>query len=119
MEILKKLTKTSRVMGSDIIPENWKLSKKIIDINFFGHSLAESDYSYFQTIFDFYNIYDSEIKLNFFYNENCDHDGNRQKKCVSYLMEYYGKSLENKEKGKNLVNKMLLENRLRITGLNV
>ena len=118
-KILKKLTKTDRIMESDIIPEDWRLLKEITDINFFGHSLAKSDYSYFQTVFDFYDIYGSEIKLNFFYNKNYDYDGKKQKDCVSYLMEYYGKSLENKEKGKNLSNKMLLGNRLRIIGLDV
>jgi len=39
--------------------------EKLGTINFFGHSLSKADYSYFQAIFDLYNIYSSEINLIF------------------------------------------------------
>ena len=118
-EILSKLTKTARVMAEDTISQNWILPNEIIDISFFGHSLAMSDYSYFQCIFDFYEIYDSKVKLNFFYNKNYDYGGIEQHGRVMRLMEDYGRSLENKEKGKNLLHKMLLENRIKLLGLDV
>ena len=34
-------------------------------IKFYGHSLARADYSYFQYIFDMYDLYNSNIKLIF------------------------------------------------------
>ena len=118
-EILNNLTKTARVMAENTISKNWILPKEITDISFFGHSLAISDYSYFQSIFDFYEIYDSKVRLNFFYNKNYDYNGIEQHGRVMKLMEDYGKSLENKEKGKNLLHKMLLENRIKLLGLDV
>ena len=30
---------------------------KPIEIKFYGHSLSEADYSYFQSIFDYYDLY--------------------------------------------------------------
>ncbi len=118
-EILNKLTKTARVMAEDTISQNWILPKEITDINFFGHSLSRSDYSYFQSIFDFYDIYSSKVRLNFLYNKNLEGSAERQHSSVMELMESYGKSLENKEKGKNLLHKMLLENRIKLLGLDV
>ena len=83
-------------------------------IYFFGHSLSEADYSYFQSMFDYYSIYDSKIRLIFLYS---DHDGkekSRQENRVVKLINDYGKTLENKDKGKNLLHKLLLENRIKI-----
>lgn len=39
-----------------ILPKN---DGQPIEIKFYGHSLSEADYSYFQSIFDFYNLYDN------------------------------------------------------------
>lgn len=44
------------------------LPKSIKNIVFYGHSLAPADYSYFQSIFDYYNIYDNDITLVFYYS---------------------------------------------------
>ena len=81
-----------------------------IEIKFYGHSLSEADYSYFQSIFDYYDLYsNSNISLTFYYSkgfENYD--------AVYRLISSYGKSLTNKEQGKNLIHKLLLENRLHI-----
>lgn len=38
-------------------------------IKFYGHSLARADYSYFQYIFDMYDLYNSNIKLIFYYSK--------------------------------------------------
>ena len=44
--------------------------KEISVIKFFGHSLGEADYSYFQQLFDFYNIYhNNNIKLIFYFKK--------------------------------------------------
>ena len=118
---LVNFTKTSRVLGSWTIHDQWKLPepKYLYNINFFGHSLSKADYSYFQSIFDYYNIYDSNIQLNFFYNENYDTTGTSQQTNVMNLMREYGRTLDNKDKGKNLLHKMLLENRIHLIGLDV
>ena len=119
--ILKRMTKTARVLKNDTISDTWKLPdpKFLININFFGHSLSKADYSYFQSIFDYYSIYDSHIRLNFLYNENHDENGTEQHGNVMNLITDYGDTLDNKDKGKNLLHKMLLENRIKLIPLDV
>lgn len=46
-----------------------QFQKNINKIIFFGHSLGHADYSYFESLFDIYNIYDSNIELNFYYKK--------------------------------------------------
>lgn len=90
-----------------------------VEIIFYGHSLSDADYSYFQSIFDFYDIYNNNITLVFkysFYGDKKNH--HKQKKeylnNVTKLMEKYGKTFDNKMHGKNLLHKLLLENRIKI-----
>ena len=105
-------------------------------IKFYGHSLSRGDYSYFQSIFDYYNIYDyyigsdrehRRVKLEFyfsFYNIEKDKekfsDETKTKLKADYadkvykLLHEYGRSMDNQDKGKNLIHKLLLENRLSI-----
>lgn len=92
---------------TSILPPN---NDNPITLKFYGHSLSEADYSYFQSIFDYYNLYsNSNISLNFYYSE-----GYEQTDAIYRLINIYGKSLSNKEQGKNLIHKLLLENRLNI-----
>ena len=44
------------------------LPQTVKTIVFYGHSFAPADYSYFQSIFDYYNIYDNDITLVFYYS---------------------------------------------------
>ena len=125
------LTKTSRVLFNNTIKEDFKLPNKIeiSKICFFGHSLARADYSYFQSIFDYYDIYDSEVRLEFkYYNyikdkkELSDEEKEERKyevksnmhKSVIELMNDYGDTAGNKSKGENLLHKLILENRIKI-----
>ena len=81
-----------------------------ITIKFYGHSLSEADYSYFQSIFDYYNLYSNDhIALVFYYSI-----GYEQTDAIYQLINSYGKTLSNQEQGKNLIHKLLLENRLKI-----
>ena len=81
-----------------------------IEIKFYGHSLSDADYSYFQSIFDYYELYgNSKVNLIFYYSK-----GYEQHDAIYRLISEYGKSLTNKEQGKNLIHKLLLENRLQI-----
>ncbi len=125
------LTKTSRVLFNNTIKEEFKLPNKIeiSKICFFGHSLARADYSYFQSIFDYYDIYNSEVKLEFkYYNYIKDDDelsdeekeerkdevkSNMHKKVIE-LMNDYGNTASNKSRGENLLHKLILENRIKI-----
>ena len=125
------LTKTSRVLFNNTIKEEFKLPNKIeiSKICFFGHSLARADYSYFQSIFDYYDIYNSEVKLEFkYYNyikdkkeltdeqkeERKDEVKSNMHKSVIELMNDYGNTISNKSRGQNLLHKLILENRIKI-----
>lgn len=109
---LRIFSKTYRKMldtnsSTSILPLNNGVPLEII---FYGHSLSEADYSYFQSIFDYYNIYGNDkVSLKFYYSE-----GFEQTDEIYRLINSYGKSLLNKEQGKNLIHKLLLENRLKI-----
>ena len=113
-------TKTSRVLEANI--EKKEIDSPLPDIAytgeivFFGHSLAEADYSYFQSIFDYYDIYDNTINLKFLYHDysvDCK-EKEKMHASVMKLINTYGKSLDNKDKGSNLLHKLLLESRIKI-----
>lgn len=87
-------------------------------IKFFGHSLSEPDYSYFQAIFDAVNLYEGKTRLVFFarpYGKKTEDDVRREMMDkVIALLSGYGKTLDNKEHGKNLIHRLLIEGRLKI-----
>ena len=112
-------TKTSRVLEANIekkeIVSPLSGIQNTEEIVFFGHSLAEADYSYFQSIFDYYDIYNNtEIKLKFLYYNYSDKVKENIHTSVMKLINTYGKSLDNKDKGSNLLHKLLLESRIKI-----
>ena len=95
-------------------------------ITFFGHSLSHADYSYFESIFDIYDVFNSDVKLRFYYWHGYDKKDNlseEQKKVIAKqqerkamkniakLLNSYGSTLEN-EHGENIINKLVLEQRL-------
>lgn len=87
-------------------------------IKFYGHSLAEADYSYFQSIFDTVDLYQSRTKLIFYYVPHGDMTFAQSKeamvnKAIS-LVHSYGETLDNASHGKNLAHKLLLEGRLSV-----
>jgi len=119
-------TKTHRKMLLDnpIRALPWHIQK----IKFYGHSLGKADYSYFQSIFDNYNLYggdlasgnprNEQVELQFYftiYDENKKTEIMRNAADRVYkLITVYGTTLNNKDKGKNLLHKLLLENRVKI-----
>lgn len=112
-------TKTSRKIFESKF-NNGKLgilTNGINNIVFYGHSLNFADYSYFQSIFDFCNLYNSNVNLIFYYNVHDDTKAESIKsekfENVINLINTYGETL-NPHQGKNLLHKLLLENRLRI-----
>lgn len=132
-------SKTFRLMDMKSIDHI--LSDDIKVIKFYGHSLSQADYSYFQSIFDKYDIYDSDVKVEFYYSrrwknryerqkakkenhlENEDASSARSKastmKNVYRLMSDYGETLDNKDHGKNLLHKMLLEGRISVNRIEI
>lgn len=85
--------------------------KDVKIIKFFGHSLGEADYSYFQQMFDYYQLYDNgDLKLYFYFTPYGDRDVlehlRDQCKKVTHLLEEYRKTLTNKDHGKNLVTRL-------------
>lgn len=122
-----RFTKTFRQMTETKLAvtyqENILPDKEVIDeIVFFGHSLSLLDYSYFQTIFDHYELYQSKIVLIFYYKvyegrikEDMELD---LAKKISKMLHEYSPSIDNPKKGKNLLHKLLLEKRLIIKEIN-
>ena len=112
---LRLFSKTYRKMFDTSNPNNIlpKDDGIPIEIKFYGHSLSEADYSYFQSIFDYYHIYDnSNVSLLFYYSE-----GYEQIDAIYRLINEYGSTMINQDQGKNLIHKLLLENRLKIIQL--
>lgn len=116
---LYRFTKTYRLMNDahDYAPTT-VLDPNIKTIAFFGHSFSHADYSYFQSIFDFYEIYGSQVILKFFYyvwdNDRADEIKAAQFTRIASLFQSYGETLDNKDHGKNMMHKLLLERRLQI-----
>ncbi len=109
---LHLFSKTYRKMHDNNVPINILPSKEDndIEIKFYGHSLSEADYSYFQSIFDYYNIYSNDkVRLIFYYSK-----GYEQYEAIYKLINTYGRTLANENQGKNMMHKLLLENRLKI-----
>ncbi|EPN5990348.1 AbiH family protein [Enterococcus faecalis] len=105
-------TKLAVTYQDNILPDK----KAVDEIVFFGHSLSLLDYSYFQTIFDHYELYQSNIVLIFYYkiygnksNEDMELD---LAKKISKMLHEYSPSIDNPKKGKNLLHKLILEKRL-------
>lgn len=87
-------------------------------ITIYGHSLGQADYSYFETLFDENNLYDSNTRIEYFYYvgrnqiEKIKNRKNAIKTLYNLLLDY-GKTLDNQH-GTNIINKLNIENRLRI-----
>ncbi|EAF1403350.1 hypothetical protein CH356_14680 [Listeria monocytogenes] len=110
-------TKTYRKLISEGNSKQGILSKDISEIIFFGHSLSDADFSYFQSIFDYLDIYSADISLKFYYvNYKNDAELVRREetKAVRSLILKYGESMDNQKKGKNILHKLLLEERISV-----
>ena len=134
-----KFTKTFRTAINNFSHSTISLPQTIDLITFYGHSLSSADFSYFESIFDMYNLYNSNLKLEFYYGTysflheafvhkieekskffkyfgdyiNNQNDQNRQTLMTNVyrLLENYGSSLNNNH-GSNLLHRLLLEGRI-------
>lgn len=117
--LLLPFTKTYRIMANDL--DGYRLDSNMKYIKFFGHGLAEADYSYFQTLFDSIDLYHGHTILIFYYTL---YDSNwtneiieKQRQAVHNLIQRYGETLDNKDHGKNILHKLLMEGRLKVVEL--
>lgn len=112
-------TKSFRLLDNHVNNIRTNTFQKNVDvITFFGHSLNQADYSYFESIFDQYDIFHSNVKLEFYYYPGNDEvtaksDEREVMKNVVKLLTSYGTTLVN-EHGENIVNKLILEQRLSV-----
>ncbi len=133
--IAAQFTKTYRLMlrggsrtGGLISTANSSNLRDATDlIKFYGHSLGKADYSYFQSIFDGVDLYESDTVLVFYFPLNESEGGEkandewraRLTSSINDLLVAYGKTMDNADHGKNLMHKLLLEGRLIIRGIKV
>ncbi len=126
--LVAPFTKTYRLLGLHSekrfsLFESAESSSDVNDsfdvIKFYGHSLSESDYSYFQAIFDEVNLYSGSTQLIFYYRNHSDSKDacTETSKSVSRLLTTYGQTMDNKDHGKNLMHKLILEGRLSVLEL--
>ncbi|WEV54712.1 AbiH family protein [Leuconostocaceae bacterium ESL0723] len=102
--------------GSDVFSNDIKI------IKFFGHSLGEADYSYFQQMFDYFDLYnDDSLKLYFYFRVFKGSDGQpidenvlaqQQVEAVVKLIDRYGDTLDNQDHGKNLLTRLQMMKRI-------
>ncbi|MBA3925576.1 AbiH family protein [Listeria rustica] len=117
---LYPFTKTFRKLVMDNNEPLSIVNKDIRYLVFYGHSLGSADYSYFQSIFDYLNIYENEIYLKFYFSNYIGGvSGEKQLKSelassVQKLIHVYGETMDNKSKGKNMIHKLLIENRIHL-----
>lgn len=84
--------------------------ENISSIKFYGHSLGTADYSYFQAIFDQIDLYGGNTTLYFLHAPSYPIDP----ETVSQLINRYASGLIPESHGRNLLHKLLLEDRLKI-----
>jgi hypothetical protein len=82
-------------------------------IQFYGHSLAKADYSYFQSLFDHYDLYGGKTKIVFYINDRVE-DVTEKTNAIYSLFHAYGEEVLGEMKGRNLLHKLQLENRVAI-----
>lgn len=112
-----RYTKTYRKIEANYMPQKLPDKNDLTQIIFYGHSLSDADYSYFQSLFDLYDIY-NQTTLIFLYSI---FKGKTRKeietdlhKNIVKLISTYGETMDNKNHGKNLLHKLLLEGRLQL-----
>lgn len=115
-----RFSKTFRKLSQDSSQDIYDLPSRedLKEIIFFGHSLGKEDYAYFQTLFDYYDLYSGNIKIKFkcsrYLEKTIDEVLLEEQEKAFKLLDYYGATMVNKDWGRNLAHKLLLEKRLSI-----
>ncbi|QNQ82759.1 AbiH family protein [Lactobacillus sp. PV012] len=95
-----------------------QIQSKMDKIIFFGHSLGHADYSYFESLFDICDIFNSNVELEFYYHHHEQSLENRIAerlvlKRIVNLLTSYGETVP-EQHGENIVNRLVLEQRLNL-----
>ena len=112
-------TKTARKIYSNNDNKLDRYNTVMVDdldkIIIYGHSLNNADYSYYRSIFDHYDLYNSKIIIEYYFSIYNDSEGYDIKKTnnnrVINLFQRYGKDSGH---GENLLHKLILESRLHV-----
>ena len=108
-----KFTKSYRLSTNHVNLIRMKDFQSAVDvITVVGHSLDEADYSYFEAIFDKYNLYSGEVRLEFYYPQGITKEEDYTRN-IDALLTHYGQTLQESH-GESLFNKLMLERRLRV-----
>jgi hypothetical protein len=108
---ITKFTKTYRLLDTSSADVYELSDEETVSIHFYGHSLSNSDYSYFQALFDSISLRNSNTKLVFYYKVVFKEETIAK---IFNLINRYSMSIDNEEHRKNLLHKLLLENRLQL-----
>ena len=126
-----RFTKSWRQLSSAINYSMLPPKQDVTEIVVFGHSLGDQDYSYFHSIFNFYDLYSNNVKLTFLYADfhfdpktHMPDIVKDEEYRISYidsifklLNNYVEKSLGAKE-ADSFVTKIQLEGRLMVAEIN-
>lgn len=113
-------TKPFKILDNYIDDSNVSIlkNKKYGELIFYGHSLGDTDFSYFKSIFDSLNLYSGDVTLKFFvaiYDKNKEKIIDEFNHSVLRLLNRYSADLINvKDDDISLFTKLLLEGRLEI-----
>ena len=114
-------TKSFRLIDNNVNlmrGKDHQFQSKVDKLVFFGHSLGRADYSYFETLFDLYDIYNSNVELDFYYHTHNESLKDRESertvlRHIVNLLTSYGQTLSDQH-GENIVNRLVLEQRLNL-----
>ncbi|WP_160268220.1 AbiH family protein [Bifidobacterium biavatii] len=120
-----RFTKTYRLLTRQIRLHDYAPFTKVLDngqnvtaIKFYGHSLSMSDYSYFKIIFDCVDLANSNVQLFFCHPDESKWFGSLLFPAIR-LIGRYGDDLSDKRKGSNLLQWLMLENRIHFTPIDL
>lgn len=112
-DIRLKFTKSYRLSTNHVnMIRKRRFQEQVDTITIVGHSLNKADYSYFEFIFDKYNLYDGDVCLEFYYAPQFTKEEDYTKD-IDALLTDYGQTLSDTH-GENIFNKLMLEQRLKI-----
>lgn len=112
------LSKSGQKMEKHLDSKKLPDPSKIKVIMFYGHSLGKQDYTYFHTLFDLYDIYESDVELQFLYSQHGkdqkEVDANRiiYIQSIYALLNNYASRSGIETEFKTLLSRLQLENRL-------